>query len=325
MTTKIMTKVKSFIHGIYPRSEMLAQVSRDVDRNRKTVLDLERARKKDFNTLVAQQEKHNFSYIEDGKLSWQDIFRPIVESTSGFSVGSLTRWFDNNAFFRQPIITGRLSLNEEKIANFFPKISAKEGWKVTLPSPYLLAKLAVSEKEQNFDEILEQTTEVITNIVKFLSQRGVAFVQLNEPALPYFGANKKELAQYAKVISKIASKKGLTKLAVHFYFGDAASVIAEFIKAEVLIDAIGIDFVKTNLTSLPKRMPYDIIAGVVEGRNSLLEKEQALKLFIKKLIKTQKPNTLYLTNNSDLQFLPETVAVKKVALLGKLQKSFRHI
>lgn len=320
-----MTKVISFIHGIYPRSETLVKVSRDVDRKRKSAQDLEKAIKKDLHTLVLQQEKLGFSYIEDGKLSWQDIFRPIVEASENILEGTLTRWFDNNAFFRQPIITGRLQLNEEKIADFFPKITEKEKWKVTLPSPYLFAKLATSPKNQGFDKIFEQTTDIISDIVRFLDKKGVSFIQLNEPSLPYYTASKKELIAFIKAISKIAAKKGLAKLSVHFYFGDSALIIKELVKAKVAVDAIGIDFIKTNLSALPKRIPYDIIAGIVEGRNSLLEKEKTLKAFVKKIIKTQKPNVLYLTNNSDLQFLPETAAVKKVELLGKLQKSFKHI
>ncbi len=92
----IMTKVISFIHGIYPRSESLAQMTRDVGRKRKTEEELLAAQKKDTNHLLALQKKHGFLYGEDGMLLWQDIFRPIVEATDGMIVGPLTRWFDNN-------------------------------------------------------------------------------------------------------------------------------------------------------------------------------------------------------------------------------------
>lgn len=313
-----MTKVTSFIHGIYPRSDTLAQVSRDVDRKRKNLTDLQHSQKKDLNSLIKKQQK--FLFVEDGKLSWQDIFRPIVETAENVSEGTLTRWFDNNAFFRKPLITGKMRINEEKIKNYFPKISKNGKWKVTIPSPYLFAKL--SESEKDFASTLEQTTSVIKDLIVYLDKLGVAFIQLNEPAVVYYETSKKEKELFVHAISKLASTKRISQLAVHFYFGDCAPIVAELVKAKVPLDAIGVDFVKTNLTSLPTVMPYAIIAGIIEGRNSLLEKEQNLKSFVKKLIKAKKTDVLYLTNNSDLQFLPEKVAAKKVELLEKLQRSF---
>lgn len=311
------TKVFSLLHGIYPRSESLAQTTRDVGRKRKTEDDLLVAQKKDTNYLLTQQKKHGFPFLEDGMLVWQDIFRPIVLSSDGMTVGSLTRWFDNNCFYRQPIILKQIKLNEEKLSKFF--VPLDKNWKVTIPSPFLFAKLALSDKF-SFEERLIQTTMLIKQLIAYLEKQGASFIQLAEPAIPYYGFSKKEESLFIKSISTIIPKEKKAIIAVHFYFGDASKIVKALSKSKIGIDAVGIDFAKTNLSSLPKRLPYTIIAGVVEGRNSLIEKDKDIIAFVKKLIKTYKSEVLYITHNASFELLPETVAVKKVALLGSIVK-----
>ncbi len=314
-----MTNITSFIHGIYPRSENYVQTSRDVDRKRKTKKELETQYKKDLKNLLALQKQAGFAYIEDGKLSWHDIFRPIVASTNGFEVGALTRWFDNNNFFRQPVITGKLEVSTKKLAAFFPEITPVKKWKVTLPSPFTFAKLSADSHNKSFEETLEEITKLLATIITYLDKKGVQLIQLNETYLPYHGGTKKEKELFVKALNKFSEAKKTTRLAVQFYFGDAAAILSDSTYPK--IDIIGIDFYKTNLSALPKDMPYDIIAGIIEGRNSLLEQETVLKTFVEKIVKTLKPKNLYLSSNSDLELLPEPVAKKKIELLGKLQKN----
>lgn len=319
-----MTKISCFIHGVYPRSSVLAQATRDFERRRVQENDVIRVRKKDIASLLALQKEADFLYIEDGKLSWQDIFRPIVETSKGITVGALTRWFDNNSFFRQPIFNGKQTVNTEKLKNFFPKITPAKMWKVTLPSPYSFAKLSNSLSGESFEELLEKTTAIIALLVSHLSKKGVSVIQLNEPSIPYYGASKQELSLFRKSIIKVALEKGNAKLGAHFYFGDAAPFVNDLINTEG-IDMIGIDFYKTSLSDLPKNVPFAIIAGIIDGRNSLLENKKALQSFIKDVVKRLNPPAVYLSNNSDLEFLPETVARQKLLLLGEVTRSMQKL
>lgn len=311
------TKVFALLHGLYPRSESLAQTTRDVGRKRKTEEDLLLAQKKDTAHLLALQKKHGFAFLEDGMLSWQDIFRPIIEATDGIAVGPLTRWFDNNCFFRQPIIIKQVRLNEEKLAQVFTPL--EKNWKVTIPSPFLFAKLSASDRF-SFEERLTQTTMLVKQLILYLEKQGASFILLAEPAIPYYGFSKKEETLFVKALSCVLPKEKKATIALHLYFGDATPIVKALSKVKVGIDAVGIDFAKTNLSSLPKRLPFGIIAGIIEGRNSLIEKDKDIIAFVKKIIKTYKPEVLYITHNAPLELLPETVAVKKVALLGSIQK-----
>ncbi|HEX8931844.1 MAG TPA: hypothetical protein VF810_01685 [Patescibacteria group bacterium] len=316
-----MSKVAVFMHGVYPRSRELAQASRDFDRKRITLEELKKLQESDFKKLQENQEKANFDYLEDGKLIWQDIFRPIVEATSGMEVGSLTRWFDNNSFYRQPMITGKLKFNPQKLDGFFKKLPVAN-WKVTLPSPFTFAKVTDDTTSVSFEKTLAEITEIMIKIVEHLVAKKVKFVQFNEPFIPYYQIKKSEVALLGKALSQFKRVKGDTLLAVQGYFGDT-SVLVNTLAGNSALDALGVDFLKTPLQSLPKKLPQAIIAGVLDGRNSLLEEKDVIKDFAEKIIKYFDTKILYLSNNSDLDLLPEAVASAKIKLLGQIRKELQ--
>jgi 5-methyltetrahydropteroyltriglutamate--homocysteine methyltransferase len=315
-----MSKIGAFIHGVYPRSKELVQVSRDFDRKRLSISDLEKQRGKDFEELLNQQKKAGFDFLEDGKFSWQDIFRPIVEATDGMEVGALTRWFDNNSFYRQPIINGKLKLNEKKLDKFFEKIPVAQ-WKVTIPSPFTFAKLADNTTSSSFEKTLGAITDIYVQVISYLNLKKVAFVQFNEPFIPYHKVKKSEIILLTKSLQQLKKSKGNLVLALHGYFGDTANLVTS-LSENSAIDVLGIDFVNTSLTSIPKKLSSDIIAGVVDGRSSLLEEKYVLKNFVEKALKHFGDKKIYLSNNSDLDLLPEAVAKEKIRLLGEIRKEF---
>src|SRR5262245_12564152 len=94
--------------GIFPRSEKVVELTRSVDRKRATPAALADAVAADERTLTALQREGGLDYLVDGQLRWQDLLRPLTDGTPGMHAGGIIRWFDNNAFFRHPVITGAL-------------------------------------------------------------------------------------------------------------------------------------------------------------------------------------------------------------------------
>lgn len=317
-----MTQIKAYIHGIYPRSSDLIHISRDVLRKRRPEADYISQFKKDVDSFLKLQQSLKLDYIEDGKLAWHDIFRPIVEAVDGFEIGALTRWFDNNCFFRQPVMTSKLSLDEKKLEKAFFKITPDKKWKVTLPSPLTFARLIKNESGLTFEKTLSEIVSILSQIITYLERRGVSFVQFNEPFLVYDTPGAGDIKQFQNAFTQLKKVKGKLSYSVQFYFGDASYVIKAMKKIDA-IDIIGVDFYKTALSSLPKDFPYNLAAGIIDGRNSLLENENNLKQFIGEAIKLIPSENLYITNNSDLDLLPESIARKKIELLAGVRDSFR--
>ncbi|HKB88785.1 MAG TPA: hypothetical protein VKC53_04000 [Patescibacteria group bacterium] len=310
-----------FIHGIYPRSEQLATVTQGYERGRVGLEEMNSLQASDKHKLINLQKTEDFSFIEDGKISWQDIFRPFSTTSEGFrheEEGKVTRWFDNNSFFRKPVITGKLVPDFSKLDEYFPQVSDFAKWKVTLPSPVTFAKLCEDKTTSKFDSTLGNITQLMSTTIEHLQKRGVSFIQLNEPYIPYHGSQKKDIDALVKSLKSLRVVNKVVKLGLHSYFGDSAP-LAKRLEKEGVVDAIGVDYFQTQIGDLPPSTNYDLIAGVVDARNSDIENRDDLAIFIDKVQEQSRPKTIYITHNTDLESLPEAVALKKIVLMGSLK------
>jgi 5-methyltetrahydropteroyltriglutamate--homocysteine methyltransferase len=96
--------MRAFIPGIYPRSEELVQKTRDLDRGRTTAEEVEQQVAKDFEELERVQDEAGLDLLADGMLTWQDLFRPLVEATAGLAARPLVRFLDTNTFYRGVLV-----------------------------------------------------------------------------------------------------------------------------------------------------------------------------------------------------------------------------
>lgn len=309
-----------FIHGIYPRSEDLVTATQGFERKRVGSAEVAALQATDRSTLISMQSPEHFSLIEDGKLTWQDIFRPFSTTTQGFhhEEGDVTRWFDNNSFYRRPVITGELIPDFVALDEHLPQVAESSRWKVTLPSPFTFAKLCEDRTTEKFQGTLENVTWLISLTIGHLQARGVSFVQLNEPYIPYHGSQQEDIDGLVKSLKSIRAANRTARLGLHSYFGDSAP-LARRLEEEDGVDAIGVDFLQTQIGDLPTSTRHALIAGIVDGRNSDIEDTAELSPFIERIQEHARPTTLYVTHNTDLEFLPEAVAKKKVRLIGSLK------
>jgi len=306
-----MVKVSVFIHGIFPRSEKLIQLSRDFDRQRASFSQLEKQQQKDRQQLINFQKKLKFEFVEDGKFAWQDIFRPFTDHSQGIKSGSLTRYFDNNTFFRQPIIKGKVKFNYARILNSF--YFDKSTNKVTLPSFFYLAKVSQNNYYRNFLSLVFALTSEFKILAQKLEKQGITFIQLNDPYLVYHKINKKELAIYQKCLKQF--RQGLkSKIALHTFFGSIDPYFHQLINFP--IDILGFDCFKTNLENLPKiKIEKGLLLGCLDSRSLVLENKKMVKKLIAQVQEKFAPPQIYLSPNCDLEFLTADIAYKKIKLL----------
>ncbi|MEM4475200.1 MAG: hypothetical protein QW405_02180, partial [Fervidicoccaceae archaeon] len=57
--------------------------------------------------------------------------------------------------------------------------------------------------------------------------------------------------------------------------------------------------------------------GIIDARSTLMEKIDALRRLVEEL---SGPESVILSTNTTLEFLPESVAYKKLRLLGRLKR-----
>jgi 5-methyltetrahydropteroyltriglutamate--homocysteine methyltransferase len=316
------TEVRSCLNGIYPRSEALVRATRDYDRKRIGLQDLERQFRRDLEGLVALQQDVGLDYLSDGMLRWQDMFRPLVEACEGLDVGPLTRFFDNNTFFRQPVVNG--ALKHKAPADSYYNVEAfpeDARWKAVLPSPYAFSRMAEGQGHAYSDPnelMFALAEEILRPELERLVKRGCSFIQLNEPYLAYHqDPSPEDLAGFREAIRLLAEGvRPRAKLCLHTYFGDVSPFAGELLEFE--IDVLGVDFLATDLESLPPFRGKELLCGCLDARSSLPEDPEIVSRFIKRVREKLAPKAMYITSNADLEFLPERIAREKVRLMATL-------
>lgn len=310
--------VIAYQHGVYPRSEALVRATRDLDRSRTTPDAVASQAAEDLAAFVRVQQESGLDHLSDGLLKWQDLFRPLVEASKGMTPGGLIRYFDNNSFFRTPQVEGPVSLDElplEIVSDDLPSPRL-----ATLPSPYLFSRAASGDFDP--DALMEELArQVLRPAVEALDSGGYEVIHLEEPWIGFFGIERDSYAPFEKALSTIS--EGIdARVHLHVYFGDA-SRYADLLR-EVPVDSVGFDFIGTDLDALGSSWPTGVVAGVLDGRSSILDNVDDVVGFLGQVLDRLQPPHLTVTSSSELGLLGEPVARSKVQVLGEVARRLRE-
>jgi 5-methyltetrahydropteroyltriglutamate--homocysteine methyltransferase len=292
--------MQAFAPGIFPRSEELVQATRDLDRGRTTAEAVDEQVARDRERLVSAQQEAGVDLLSDGMLTWQDLFRPVLDASNGLEPGALTRFLDTNTFYRAPSATTATPRLETPLDERF--LAPLPGPRlVTLPSPFALAYGTGVTAET-------VSTEVLKPILDSLD---ADLVVLSEPFL-----GREESGSPDQLAAPLDRLAGGPKLALQLTFCNARELLEQGV-AELPVDAIGIDFYLTHLTDIPKGIDKLLLAGVVDARSSALEDPRELAQFADRLRDDREVEQIALVPNGDLQFVSERIAREKLLRLGK--------
>jgi methionine synthase II (cobalamin-independent) len=164
--------------------------------------------------------------------------------------------------------------------------------------------------------MMELTREVLRPAVEELVANGYGVIHLEEPWLPYFGMEPGDWDDFEKALVELHDAAAGVTLALHLYFADAGPFVDRLRRLPV--DAIGVDFVETDVEELGRDWEIGLVAGVLDGRASPVESVEGTVDFVRKIAETVRPTSLFLSSNSELEFLPRDLARRKVLRLGEV-------
>src|SRR5436190_2137745 len=244
------------------------------------------------------EQEAGLDLVSDGMLTWQDLFRPLLDASDGLEPGALTRFLDTNTFYRAPhatTATPTLSSSLEQSLLDLPGSRV-----VTLPSPFALAHGTGVTPQAMSDGVLKPLVDAVDAELVVLSE-------------PFLGRVAPGAVQ--ELAAPLESIGGGPKLALQLTFCDARLALESGL-AELPVDAIGVDFYLTHLTDLPKGLEKLLLAGVVDARSSTLEDAGELAGFAQRLQEEREVERLALVPNGDLQFVAQPIADEKLRRLG---------
>ncbi|MCS7142709.1 MAG: hypothetical protein NZ920_02795 [Aigarchaeota archaeon] len=311
---------ESHLVGLHARSEGLMKLMRLGREGKVSFETLKDHLTKEALSLVELQSSAGLTRVVDGQLAWHDLLRPISENVEGLKVGPLARWFDNNVFYKKPIVHSRISWNKPFLPDYLCS-SCLEGrrGKLVIADPFTFAKLSENNYYRSFDDLVLDLSEAIaTEIIKLGSPRWLSMLQFSSPVLVKARLKSDDAELFTESINLIKRRVSVP-IMVHTFFGDLTNALPLLLDAKV--EVIGFDL---TVTDLKKLREYDIdrtlCVGLIDARNSYMESEDQLLKDLSRVIDLVPARAYHISPTADLEFLPKDLADEKVRLLGRVFK-----
>src|SRR2546426_9675421 len=141
--------MKTTVIGAYPKigDELPAQELRRAlqrhDRGEISDAELDKVYDEVTRSTIGEIEAAGVDVTNDGQIRWDDLLSPFARAWSGVEAGPLERFYDNNTYFRQPVIDGRIVTDGRSPVRDYPvasgiaktKLKAAGPGTPTLPHP----------------------------------------------------------------------------------------------------------------------------------------------------------------------------------------------
>ncbi len=264
---------------------------------------------------IGDIEAAGIDVINDGQVRWDDLLAPFARAWRNTERGPLERFYDNNTYFRQPVISGPIETDGQTLVPDFRKAKAiaKREVKAAIVGPLTFATLTAEDK--HYKDLEARTLAVADALaaeLRGLKAAGATLVDVEEPAL----AARPELVALARAAFDRLAKAGVP-LALYAYFfpnTDLVQALAEFPVAQLGLDVRSRETSPRAIDRL-EVVKQTVVLGVVDARNTRIETPRELGELVDAALRQVGIDRLWLSPTTGLEFLPHDVAVKKLGAL----------
>lgn len=275
--------------------------------------------------VIREQEEAGLDVVTDGLLRWYDPISHFGREIEGTEINGLLRFFDTNFYYRQPVVESELKRKNPIILSEF--LSAKKFTSKTLKpvvtGPFTLADLSIDNFYEDFEDLVYDFSDIITEEVKELADAGAEEIQIDEPVIL---EKEEEFEVFSKTIEKIADASGDTQLDLSVYFGDSAPLFDKF--QELPVDLIALDFTySSNLVDLIEEKGFDkkLGLGLINARNTKMEPVSEIVSNIRRIVPNVKATEVYLNPSCGLEFLPRKRAFEKLEKMVEITEKAEEV
>jgi 5-methyltetrahydropteroyltriglutamate--homocysteine methyltransferase len=273
---------------------------------------------------VEWQTDAGLDRVVEGQPRWDDMIAHPLAVAEAVETRGIVRYYDNNNFYREPVVTGDLAATGDvaaELATAGDLLGEGDGpLQAVLPGPYSLADLATDEHYGDEAAFLDAIAEFLTAEVGEFPDVETLF--LLEPSLvenpPAEGADERASA----AIDRVAAATD-ADVVCHTYWGAVPEkAYAHLMDAD--LDAIGFDFVTDHEANLYNITEYgttdDVALGLVDGQNTLVETVDTVRdrvEWVTEQVPSQEFETVYVTPNTETFYLPVNRVREKLDVLAR--------
>ncbi|NDJ27726.1 5-methyltetrahydropteroyltriglutamate--homocysteine S-methyltransferase [Campylobacter sp. MIT 12-8780] len=253
---------------------------------------------------------------------------------------AMKKWFNTNYHYLVPECDDAQSIALVGDKPFKEYDEAKEFGieaKVVISGIFTFFKLINFSDESTQAKAKEKLVLAYTEFLNKLNEKGVKWVQFDEPYLVY-DLTKADIALFEEFYNTLLAKKAGVKVLVQTYFGDVRDVYDSLNTLQ--FDAIGLDFIegKESLNLIKKGFDENkiLFAGLINGKNiyknnyaKTLEKFKNIQSLVKNVVLNtscsllHSPYTIKNESKLEAQFLEHfAFAEEKLTELKELKAIF---
>ncbi|WP_135662077.1 5-methyltetrahydropteroyltriglutamate--homocysteine methyltransferase [Halorhabdus rudnickae] len=270
--------------------------------------------------VLQTQQSAGLDRIVEGQLRWDDMLAHPLAVHDNVETRGIVRYYDNNNFYREPVIEGELTPDGDVASELDAATEAVgDGLQAVLPGPYSLADLATDEHYGDDAALLDGVADFLAGEVETFPD--VETLYLLEPSLvtepPEDGTDERASEAIDAVATAIDAD-----VVVHTYWG----ALEEKVHAHLLdanIDAVGYDLVSDHEQTLYNVNEYgtkdEVALGLVDGQNTLVETPAEIRERIEWFLAETANDfeTVYATPNTELFYLPVNKFEAKIESLAE--------
>ncbi|GAA0288331.1 5-methyltetrahydropteroyltriglutamate--homocysteine methyltransferase [Halobacterium noricense] len=270
--------------------------------------------------LVDLQRDAGLDRVVEGQARWDDMLAHPLTVHENVETGGIVRYYDNNNFYRDPIVAGELTFSGDLAADLETASELTDDLQAVVPGPYSLSELATDEYYGDDEQFLAAVADFLAGEVEAFPEVETVFVL--EPSLVTNPPEEGEDERASEAIDTVADAADADVVA-HTYWG----ALEEKVHAHLLdagVDAIGYDFVtnhEDNLYNVTEYGTKDSVAlGVVDGQNTLVESPETIRDRVD-WFRDSVPDAIefddaYVTANTGLFYLPVNRFEQKLQALA---------
>jgi len=322
-----MTQVVSTTPGLFPLPDWAKEELSDLKGHQKTDLisgdesaEITEAYDRARRDVVEAQVDAGLDRVVEGQLRWDDMIAHPLAVADSVDTRGIVRYYDNNNFYREPVVTGDLEATGDVAAELDAAAEhVDSGLQAVLPGPYSLSDLATDEHYGDEAAFLDAVAEFLADEAGQFPDVETLF--LLEPSLvenaPGDGADERA----SEAIDKVAAAVD-ADLVAHTYWGAIEEkVYAHLMDADV--DAIGFDLIADHEQTIYNVQEYgtkdSVALGLVDGQNTLVETPETIRERIDWFAEQTAGDydTVYATANTETFYLPVNKFEAKLEALAE--------
>jgi len=322
-----MTQVVSTTPGLFPLPDWAKEELSDLKGHQKTDLisgdesaEITEAYDRARRDVVEAQVDAGLDRVVEGQLRWDDMIAHPLAVADSVDTRGIVRYYDNNNFYREPVVTGDLEATGDVAAELDAAAEhVDSGLQAVLPGPYSLSDLATDKHYGDEAAFLDAVAEFLADEAGQFPDVETLF--LLEPSLvenaPGDGADERA----SEAIDKVAAAVDADVVA-HTYWGAIEEkVYAHLMDADV--DAIGFDLIADHEQTIYNVQEYgtkdSVALGLVDGQNTLVETPETIRERIDWFAEQTAGDydTVYATANTETFYLPVNKFEAKLEALAE--------